>query len=341
MTTVLRRIAGAAVVFLSLATAVGAQEVKLIFATTVTNTPNTQAFLGPWVQRVNELGKGAIVVEERDGPNLATMGNSYDRVMNDVVQIAWGLQPLLGGKFPLSEVAGLPFLADDCEDGAVALWRMYKTGMLDDEYKDIVPLWLAISFPNSLHFAKPPRSPVDLKGLKVNVFNRILVQVVQQFGGTPVSIPPEQQYEALQRGVMDATLTAWSGVDSYKLYEVTTYHTQASLGSSVHMFFMSRKKFDSLPTAAQKALLDASGERQSRFNGKIWDGLEKTIVERAAKTGKQQIYYPTLGDIEDWKSKTAPIMDEWARSRPHGEEVLARYRELLAEVAAEDKKQTP
>jgi TRAP-type C4-dicarboxylate transport system substrate-binding protein len=325
----------AALAVVCAASGASAQEVKLLFASTLpAGTSGPKDLIAPWVQRVNERGKGAVVVEQRDGPTIATMGNSYDRVMNDVVQIAWGLQPLLGGKFPLSEVAGLPFMSDSCEESAVAIWRLYKTGLLDAEYKDVVPLWLVASASNKIHFAKPPKSPIELKGLKVNVFNRILVQVVQAFGGTPVSIAPEQQYEGLQRGVMDAALTAWASFEAYKLQEVTTYHTESALGSSVHMFFMSRKKFEALPAAARQALEDVSGEAQSRIHGKYWDEQENIQRAKVEASSKHQIARPSAAELADWKLKTDPIIDEWAKGRPNGDKVLATYREILADVKA-------
>lgn len=314
-----------------------AQETRLVFATTMPAGPGAagaSVFLDPWIQRVNELGKGAVVIERRDGPNIATMANSYDRVLGDVVQVAWGLQPLLGGKFPLSEVGGLPFMSNSTEQSAAALWRLYKTGLLDAEYKDIVPLWLAVSAQNKIHFGKPPKAPGDLSGLKLNVFNRILVQVVEQFGGTAVSVGPEQQYESLQRGNIDGTLTAWASFAAYRLGEVTTYHTEAPFGSSVHMFFMSRKKYEALSPAARKALEDASGERQSRFHGKVWDDEEVKQKAAVEATGKHQFYLPGAEELETWRKKTSPIVEGWAKSRPDGEKILATYRQILTDVQA-------
>jgi TRAP-type transport system periplasmic protein len=334
-TSALRRLACAAIALFCVTSAATAQEAKLLFATTLpAGTTGPRDLIAPWVKRVNELGKGSLVVEQRDGPTLATMGNSYDRVMADVVQIAWGLQPLLGGKFPLSEVAELPFMSASGEKSSVALWRLYKTGLLDSEYQDIVPLWLTVAPSSKIHFARAPKSPMDWSGLKINVFNRILFQVVEVFGGTPVSFGPEQQYQALQRGTVNGVMTAWSGFDAYKLQEVSTYHVDASFGTSVHMFFMSRKRFDALPAAARKALQDASGEAESRISGKFLDDQEKLQREKVERSSKQKIFEPTPAQLADWKRKTDPILAEWAKKRPNGEKILAIYRKILADVEA-------
>ncbi len=314
---------------------VKAQETQLIFATTLpAGGLSSRDIIAPWVERVNTAGKGIINVVQRDGANIATMANSYDRVQSDVIQIAWGLQPLLGGKFPLSEVAGLPLMLDSSEKAAVALWRLYKTGQLDTEYRDIVPLWLIPSAPNNLHFAKAPASPLDLKGQKVNVFDRVLGALIVQLGGTTVSVPPEQQYESLLRGSMNVSVNPWSGLFAYNQQEVTTYHTVVSLGAPIHMFFMSRKKFESLPATARRIIEDNSGEVQGRIHGKYWDNLEGTMRTRLEGLGKHQIASPTPAEMADLKVKTDAVIDAWAKGRQGGEKVLATYREILTDVNA-------
>jgi TRAP-type C4-dicarboxylate transport system substrate-binding protein len=312
-----------------------AQDIQLIFDTTLpAGGLSSRDIVAPWVARVNEAAKGMVTVVQRDGANIATMANSYDRVQSDVVQIAWGLQPLLGGKFPLSEVAGLPLMLDSTEKASAALWRLYKTGLLEAEYKDIVPLWLIPSAPNKLHFAKAPASALDLKGQKVNVFDRVLGSLVAELGGAAVSVPPEQQYESLLRGTMSVSVNPWSGLFAYNQQEVTTYHSVVSLGAPIHMFFMARKKFDSLPAAARKIIEDNSGEVQGRIHGKYWDDLEGTMRTRLEGDGKHRIVTPTAAELADLKVKTDVVIENWAKSRPGGEKVLATYRQILTDVSA-------
>jgi TRAP-type C4-dicarboxylate transport system substrate-binding protein len=317
-----------------------AQEARLTFATTMPLGPAGAAsneFLNPWIEQIEKEGKGVVAVTRRDGPNIATMANSYDRVMNDVVQIAWSLQPLLGGKFPLSEVAGLPFLTKSSEAASVALWRLYKTGILDSEYQDVVPLWFAVSAQNQMHFAKPLKSMLELDGLKVNVFNRTLVQVVETFKGTPVSVGPEQVYESLQRGNADGTMTSWTGFRAYRLTEVTKFHVSAPFGSSVHMFFMSKKKFNELTPQARKVLMDASGEVQARRHGVAWDRREGLERAEAEATGKHTVVDASTDQVKAWTTQTQPIIEAWAKGRPNGQKVLDTYKQLLDQVESERK----
>jgi TRAP-type C4-dicarboxylate transport system substrate-binding protein len=67
---------------------------------------------GPWAERMNAASKGTLHVDPRDGYAVANYGNVYERVMDDVVQIGWGMQGIIAGRFPLTEVATFPFEAD-------------------------------------------------------------------------------------------------------------------------------------------------------------------------------------------------------------------------------------
>src|SRR5262245_55873940 len=73
---------------------------------------NSTIWFGPWAQRINASGNGAIKIDVVEGYNVANLNNIYERLNSDVVQIGWVIHSLIGGKFPLTEVAGLPFLAD-------------------------------------------------------------------------------------------------------------------------------------------------------------------------------------------------------------------------------------
>ena len=133
------------------ASAAMAQE-TLVFATTNPEQhPINSGFLIPWAERVNEASNGAVTIELRHGPMIANHTNFYDRVVDDVVQLTWGLTAFNPGRFPRSLVATLPFIVDNAEQGTVAMCRLHERGAFDEEMEDIVPL-LWVEFPQaSLH----------------------------------------------------------------------------------------------------------------------------------------------------------------------------------------------
>ena len=211
--------------------AIPAQERLIVTSLSPAGSPNSM-FFQAWAKRVNDASQGTLKVEVRDGTALANFGNTYVRTMDDVVQVGWVLHSLVAGKFPLSEVTNLPFMSDGHTNCSVALWRLYKSGALDSEYKDIVPMWFGCLNQSGLHFAKPISSNVNLGGLKLRVAGRVASQLVERMGGTPISMRGGGMYEALQRGTIDGVVTSWSAFEPYKLAEVTSYHLEVPLGTS-------------------------------------------------------------------------------------------------------------
>src|ERR1700743_713731 len=95
-------------------------EETLIFATD--GPPDTHVIVSvfhPWADHINEVGKGVLHLDVRDGMSIVNPTNFYDRVQSDVVQIAWGSLGNLAGPFPHSEFSMLPFQAEKSADASV------------------------------------------------------------------------------------------------------------------------------------------------------------------------------------------------------------------------------
>lgn len=322
-----------------------AEEQRLLFTSlSPPNSPNS-AFFNDWAKRVNARAKGTIKIEVKDGVALANYENVYQRVLDDVVQIGWATFPTLAGKFPLAEIPGLPFIADNSEHAAVALWRLYKTGLLDAEFQNVVPIWIAVYPPPRLHLNKTPRSLDDLAGLKIGTSARYEAALVEKLGGTPISVRPTQLYEMLQRNTIDGTAMSWAAFEPFNLKEVTSYHVEIRFGGGSGMFFMSKKKFDALPEEARQALQDEGGEAMSRQFGIYLD--EQAARQRAIVAGmpdKHKIVEPSEAEIESWRQKAQPIIQDWIKSRPggDGQKVFDTYKELIAkEQSKEQSKAEP
>lgn len=309
---------------LSASFASAADPVKLTFAImSPAGSPNA-AYYGQWVAKVNAAGKGIVEIEARDGETIANFGNVLDRVNSDVIQIGWMLPALLGGKFPLSEVVALPFTGGDSVACSAALWKLYQDGLLANEYKDIQPIWFGCSDPTFIHWAKAPKSVDSLDGVKVRVKSKNEGLAVTGLGGTPVSLVSNEQYEALQRGTIDATNTGWAGFPAYKMNEVTNYHLEASFGMAPTLHFMSKAKFNALPKAVQDVLLANGGVPRSKEMGQYMLDTAKGARDQAISL-KHTIVQLSPEQAANWKKKTEGVAAAWAKSVPDGEKVLDAY----------------
>jgi TRAP-type transport system periplasmic protein len=313
----------------------GATQTTLVFATTnPANAHLTTQVMRPWAERINEQGKGVIRIDIRDGLALANLTNAYDRVANDVVQIAWTLPAYVAGKFPRTQVTSLPFVSGKAEDGSVAMARLYRDGVFAAEYDEVVPLVLVQIAHAGVQTVKPLKSLDDLGGAKLIVTSRTHADVVARLGGTPLSIPLTDMYEAIQRGTVDGAAVGWTAFQPFKLAEVTNYHVDAELGASMGMVFMARKKYDALPAEARRIIDANSGEAESRRFGQFWDRNANEVRAEVKAMSGHTVVAPSAAQVEGWRGKTAPVIDAWVKATPDGEKILGAFRTTLAKVKA-------
>lgn len=324
---------GCAIAALVGARAAAADEIKLIMTTiTQPNTPISQKY-HEWADGINAQGKGVVQIDVRDGYALASSTNFYDRLLSDVMQISFGSLNYLAGKFKLSEVMALPFLMNSSEQASVVFWRLHKTGMLDSEFDQIVPLFMQAFPPVSMHLVKAPVKPlIDINGLKFIASGKIPTEVVQRLGGSPLSIGLTDSYQALQRGTADGIDFPMAAMHDFKLDEVTHYHINAAFGGGPGGVWMAKAKFDALPDNAKKILMDNSGEVESRRAGQILDDLGREETDRLSHEVGQTVVSLSAEQNKKWSAELGSIATEWGATDDAHRKVLAKVRELAAQV---------
>ena len=70
------------------------------------------------------------------------------------------------GKFPKTSVVELPGLFKSAEEASLALWRLYESGFLKDEYDEVKPLAIAPMTGNRIHTRTPIGDVSALSGKK-------------------------------------------------------------------------------------------------------------------------------------------------------------------------------
>ena len=286
--------------------------------------------LGPWAEAVTAASDGTLQVQTFFGGTLGNFANTYDRVVDQVVDVGFILFAFASGKFKQQDVAALPFEAETSILSSVALWNLYQKGVTAGEFDAVRPLGLW-TFPNAaIHSREPIRTLDDFKGKKLIASNAIAAKIVPALGATPISFRPDEAYTALQRGTTDGALMPFTGMETFKLHEVTRYHLDAALGGDAAMVFISRKRYDALPAKAKEAIDRNSYLPLARKLG------EKTQEqwEKARNLVKDSVTTLTPEQEAEWKRRVAPIAAEWAQTVPDGAKVLAAFRAEVAEARA-------
>ena len=177
----------------------------------------------------------------------------------------------------------------DAATGTATIWN--NIALFAPEYRraHLVALWS--SAPNILFTrTKPVRSPADMAGMKVRVPSRNAGLQVEAWGGSPVSMPVSEIYNALQTGVIDAAMIDATAVGAFKLGEVATYITTGMDSTNSPFFILMNRDAYADQDDAAKAVINAAGRVASLDCNKVQlDVAAAGLQQFAAMPGKEVI----------------------------------------------------
>lgn len=269
---------------------------------------------------------GALTVRGYHGGELgAGPAEQYVRVVQGAADIAWGLPGYTSSQFGKTMIVELPNAIPLDMPGYEALWRAYDD--LAGEFPATKPLALWTSEPNIFIMKdKEIRTPADLQGLKMRVAGATMADVVTALGGTPVQMPINQVYNALQTGLIDGVITGASTLSDFKLDEVANSYTLgANIGRGSFFTVMTQAKYDALPDD-QKAAIDAvAGVPLSKSAEEAWLATADAALAAARAAGDNVVIDLTPEEAEAFHAAVAAVADTYVAG-VDGAATLAKMR---------------
>ena len=271
-----------------------------------------------------------------------TPGQLVDRIKDGVDDLTMTLPGYTPGRFPIMEALELPFMTNTAEVASAAAWDYYsKYATKEFPGTKILATWVHDEGFVSTS-AKPVRSLDDFKGLKIRAASRQSTKLLARLGATPVGMPIPAVADAMTKGTIDGFLTAWEIIPSFKLQEVSKYHTEIeesrpSMFTAGFIFAMNQAKYDSLPADLKRIIDKNSGAGLSRTIGKYWD--EATAVGRKAAQDRGNTFIKvTAAETDRWAQVSAPLYDEWVSDMDKkglpGKQMLQDARDLIKKYGA-------
>ena len=321
----------------------GAQPIEMKLATF--GPPQSYFYkdvLIPWMNAVNQDSNGTVDIKYFGGGVLGNAGNMVDSVLTGAADIGWALLGSVPGKFVKASVVELPFGYDTGEIGATALYRFYAKGLITSDF-DQLKLFGLTAWPGAEVQTKSKKvmTLADMKGLKLRAQGKWQAATVSAFGATPVNVPVDEVYQAMDRGVIDGTWSSLVLTGQFRVDEIAHYFLEAPLNGGGGMLIMKKETYDALPAAAKAAFEKHSGEVLSRALGKSNDGevvrVRGQLAALAAQGKIEKPYTLAPDEYARWKKAAEPVADQWAQAVPNGPAILAGWRAETAALAAETK----
>jgi TRAP-type C4-dicarboxylate transport system substrate-binding protein len=200
------------------------------------------------------------------------------------------------------------------------------------EFDEVQVMYLHGHGPGILHSKKPIEKLEDVKGLKIRCTG-MAAKIAGALGATPVAMPMGDTYDALSRGVVDASMAPQEALQGWKWGEVVKYTTEDWGASySTGMFVvMNKQKWNAIPPDLQK-IIEKINEEYIEKQGKTWDDIEKVGRDFTIARGNKII---SLSPDENrrWEKVVKPLLDEYKKNMKDkglpGEEALSFYLQTI------------
>ena len=316
----LKSCGGMVAVMLALTAPSAAQEIKL--SLTHQNAPTSWYIsrgINPWIQKVEQATKGRVKIQLYPSQTLVKGADSWKGVKSGVTDIAWCFHGYWPEMTPNADVLTLPFLPyPSAEKGGEVAWKLYeKFPVLQKELADVKVLMVWVSSPYFLMTSrKLVKTLDDLKGMKIRVTGGPPTEQIKALGGVPMLIPQPDNYDALDKGVIDGLATNWEAVHAFRFHEVAPNYTIVPLSAVYFTLVMNKSKWNGLPKDVQDAIMSVSGLKGSMEMGKgTYDSAEQGVMEMI-KSGKYAYnrYDLPPEELARWRKVGGePIWDDWVK----------------------------
>ncbi len=276
------KLIAAAALAVGLAGTASAQELKFANFTPPFHTINASV-IEKLNSDVSAATDGALTVRGYHGGELgAGPLEQYVRVVQGAADMAWGLPGYTSSQFEKTMIAELPGAIPEEMPGYEALWAAFDSE-LSGEFPATKALALWTSEPNIFIMRdKLINSPADLAGLKVRVAGATAADVASALGATPVQMPINEVYNAMQTGLIDGVITGASTLSDFKLNEVAKALTVgAPLGRLTFYTVMNEGVYNGLGDAEKAALDEAIGMGLSKSAEDAWYAAADAALEAA------------------------------------------------------------
>ena len=277
-----------------------------------------------WGKEIEKRTQGKVKFSVLAGGTMLAADKCYDGVAKGIADVGLAVPGFTRGRFPLSEVLDLP-LGYKSATAATRLANLYYKKFKPKEFGETQVMYIHAHGPGVLHSKKAVNNLEDVKGLKIRCTG-LSAKVAAAIGGAPVAMPVGDTYDALSRGVVDASFASMEAAQGWKWAEVTKFIIESSAIGYTTSFFvvMNKRVWNSLDPETQKTIEKVNEEWIGR-EANDWEKMEKAGKDFALKMGNKVTSFSKAEDEKVAKA-VRPLLDEYVANMKQkglpGDEVL-------------------
>ncbi len=308
----IRLLAFAIVATASAATA-WAQPVELKVSHYLPPNHTVQKVLEDWAAELEQKSGGRLKLRVYPASQLGPVQRQFDLARNGQADMAVGLTGVTPGRYPMSEIANLPFVQPKAgATSAIMSRRMTELApkYLAPEYQGLRVLWVGITPRNTVFTAGHEiDGPADLHGLKIRFQGEQVAKVLRALGASPLPVPPGEIADGLSKGVIDGAMFNFEAAESFGLQAVTKHVMEPAFVTGTLTLVMNAAKYDGLPADLRKLIDETTGPAAAEKLGQRWD-LAEAHGRETMLAAKVAINTLSPAELEKFKAILTPLVQE-------------------------------
>ena len=286
-----------------------------------------------WTERIEKASNGQLKFEiYPNGQLVGPPNRQLDAARNGIVDIAWVLHGVTPGRYPMTEIANLPFTFPskgvDLPEMAKRLTELAPK-YLAAEHTGLRILFLNQAPPVLLFSKEPIKTLADYKGKKIRYASITNKQMLEALGAAPMLIPPSDAQDAISKGIVEGAMFPHEAGLAYDLASVVKYAIEPPVASATFAFVMNPAKYNSLPPGLQAIIDKETGVNGAMNFAAAYQAQEK--FARDLQTSKKGLQILTLSpaDVAKMKELSKPIIskaiDDLEKQGKPAKEFFAAY----------------
>jgi TRAP-type C4-dicarboxylate transport system substrate-binding protein len=288
----------------------------------------------PFIEAVNAEAKGMIEVVLYAGGVLGhEIAKQPQVVLDGTADIAFVVPGYTPERFPDNSLLELPGLFRDNREASLVYTHLVADNALRG-YEDFVVLGAYVTEPETIHSRLPITTIDDLKGKRIRVNNVGEAAALERLGATPVPLQVTAIAEAISSGNIDATTVPRTPLSDYGIKRVTANHYFLRTSGAPLALLMSRRKFDTLPAAAQEIIRKYSGEWTAAHFIRTYSNSDEQVMQQLRSDPQRKLVFPSESDLERAQAVFRSVTEDWAAKSPHNRELLNQAQAAIAELRA-------
>ena len=321
-----------------------AQTVELKLSHFVPPTHTIHKELTRWAEDLDKKSNGRLKISIFPAGQMGPINRQYDLARTGVADIGYFLHGATPGRFPLTELAQLPYVFNPEVGGAMqkpvssSEASAIVTGMasqLEKEYEGTKLLWV-IAQPNlSLMFNKATvRTRADLRGMRLRHNGPLAARMIEILGATPAAVAPVELADSLEKGTVKGMVFNYEAAQAFQMGSAVTSVTELNFSAVTLGLAMNQKKYESLPADLRKLIDESAGVEAARHLGAKFDESE-AAGRRYLIDQKVEIVVPTADEAQTFSAPLKQVVDQGIDAA-EGKGLPARklYADLRARVNA-------